>query len=73
MKPLLLSTLLAAALVLSASSAILTAADKPKSIDFAGWVTAVNPAAKTIEVKGKKIFVFTVSDRVLRGGPRSAL
>ena len=52
------------------TACLVAAADRGKSIDFAGWVTAVDPRARTIEVKGKKIFVFTVDPkcRVARGG-----
>jgi hypothetical protein len=45
-----------------ASTTTLAVADKPKSIDFAGWLTSVNPVAKTISLQGqgKKIFVFNI-------------
>lgn len=45
-------------------TAAIAAADKPKSLDFAGRLTAVDLVAKTITVQGpKKTFVFTIDIR----------
>lgn len=63
MKTRWLSILVVVSIAFLERDSILVAAGKPKSIDFAGWVTAVNPAARIIEIKGKKIFVFTVDTK----------
>lgn len=42
------------------SVSIEAAADKPKSIDFAGRLTAVDQASRMMTVQGKKAFVFKV-------------
>lgn len=36
------------------------AADPPKAIDFAGWLTELDLKTNTIAVKGKKVMVFAI-------------
>lgn len=71
MKALFQSAMIGVAVGWFAWTTSIRAADKATSIDFAGWLTAVDLDAKTITVKGKKAMIFTIDMRqcdIVRNG-----